>query len=812
MIAQDVHYTIRQLRRSPGFTITVVLTLALSVGVATAVFCVIDAVVLRPLPYAHPEQIVAIDTQSRSGYSQPASWPAYADERAQARTFSALAGYMDYFQPTVETPSSGTVLLDGVRTTDNFFDVFGVKPLLGRTFLPGEQGEGKDDLAVLGFDAWQRYFGGDVNVVGRAVKVDGHVVTVIGVMPAGFRYPLNKRNTVYTPLALNQQWMRGRGNHWLRTVARLRDGVTIQRAQADLAQVFSNMGKAYPQTDEGRTVKLQPLALSVTQQTEGPLWTLLGAVLAVLAIGCVNVAGLLLARGVKREREMAMRTAIGARRSRLVQQVLTEGLLLATMGAVAGVALAWAMLDSMRAFLIHALARGADIHLNWVVLGAALAAAATVSLAASLYPALRMAHADPNRALKTGGGSAGIERSQHRLRAAFVITQVALTLVLLVVSGMLIRMVTGYRHADLGFDAAHILATRINLSPGRYRERDALADFYQPLFERVRQIPGVRAEGTIDILPIDSWGSNSDIHIAGQPPYPPNQEMLAEGRFVSAGYFDVFGIPLRSGRMLSPSLDRPDNPSAAVVVNERFVRKFMSRGMDAVGQRIDDADKESGWTRIVGVVGNIRQDVYQPPLAERDWVIDEFPTNLRPGVLTTMWLVLRVDGDPMAVVPAVRDAIHNIDPTVPLDEAFTMSDVVSRTLIFERMETWLFGIFAGLALALALIGLYGLLSHEVELGTRDIGVRVALGASRPRIVGMVLRRVAWMLGAGAVAGVILTLLVRKTIDMVIYVDAKKESGTLLLTAVVLIAAGIIAALISARRAASIEPMQALRTE
>ncbi|HWG20790.1 MAG TPA: ABC transporter permease [Terracidiphilus sp.] len=813
MILQDIRYAVRQTRRAPGFALTVVLTLALGVGVATAVFCVIDAVILRPLPYAHPERIVDIQTQSRSGYGQPASWPAYQDERAQAHSFAALAGYINYFQVTMETPSNGPVLLDGVNSTGNFFQVFGVNPMLGRTFLPGEEVDGKNDIAVLSFDAWQKYFGGAKDVVGRTIKLDGTAYAVIGVMPAGFRFPLNERDAIYMPLYLEgRAWMKGRGNHWLRTVARLKDGASIRQGQADLAQVFSNMGKAYPQTDEGRTVKLQPLAQSVNEQTKGPLWTLLAAVLAVLLIGCVNVAGLLLARGVKREREMAMRTAIGAGRARLVRQVLTEGLMLAAAGAALGVLLASVLLDAMRTFLIHALARGGEIHLNWTVLGAALAAAVAVSLAASLYPALRMAGADPSRALKTGGGSAGTERGQHRLRAAFVITQVALTLVLLVVSGMLIRMVTRYRHTDLGFDPAHILTTPINLSPDNYRARDAIADFYQPLFSRVAQIPGVRAVGIINMLPIESYGSNSDIHIAGQPPYPPNQEMLAEGRFVSTGYFDVFGIPLRSGRMLSPSLDRPDNPSAAVVVNERFVRKFMPKGMDAVGQRIDDADKEADWTRIVGVVGNVRQDIYKPPLAERDWLIDELPVKLRPGPLTGMSLVMRVDGDPMAIVPALRSAIHDVDATVPFKEAYTMTDVVSRTLVFERMESWLFGVFAGLALVLAMIGLYGLLSHEVEMSTRDIGVRMALGASRPRILGMVLRRVTWMLLAGTAAGLLLTVLVRKTIDMVIYMDAEKESGTLLLTALLMLVVGMIAALIPARRAASIEPMQALRTE
>jgi hypothetical protein len=288
--------------------------------------------------------------------------------------------------------------------------------------------------------------------------------------------------------------------------------------------------------------------------------------------------------------------------------------------------------------------------------------------------------------------------------------------------------------------------------------------------------------------------------------------MLAEGRFVSTGYFDVFGIKLRSGRMLQPGVDRPDNPSAAVVVNEKFVQKFKLTDANAPGQRIDDDPKQANWTRIVGVVGNIRQDIYQPALAERDWIIDEFPMNLRPGVFTTMWLVLRVDGDPMAVAPAVRNAVHSIDPTVPFEEVLTMKEVVAQSLIFERMEGWLFGVFAGLALVLALIGQYGLLSHEVEQGKRDIGVRMALGARRTQIMGMVLRRVSWMLGAGAVVGLVLTELARKIIDMVIYMDTEKESGTLLLTAVLLVAAGLIAALIPAGKAASIEPMQALRME
>lgn len=811
MLFQDLRYALRQLRRAPGFAATIVLTLALSIGVATAVFCVVDTVILQPLPYVHPERIVAIETMSRSGYTQPASWPSFKDERAQARAFAALAGYTANGTYTVETPSNGPVLLASVRSTDNLFQVFGEHAVLGRTFLPGEELDGKNDIAVLGYDTWQTYFGGDRNVLNRAVKLDGRTFTIIGVMPAGFRFPLNMRDAVYTPQLITQEWMNERGNHWLRSVARLKDGATLEQAQADLSHVFDNIGHAYPGTDEGRTVHLRLLAQSVNEYTRGPLWTLLGAVLAVLAIGCVNIAGLLLARGLQREREMAMRSAIGAGRARLIRQVLTEGLVLAALGAAGGVLLAWAMLDLMRTFLIHALARGADIQLNWTVLGAAIAASVIASLASALYPALRMSGVDPNRALKSGG-SAGMSRGQHRLRAGFVVTQVALTLVLLVVSTLLIRMVTRLNHEDLGFNPAQVLTAEINLSPARYQGRDVIADFYEPLFDRVARIPGVRAVGAINLLPIREWGSNSDIQIAGQPPNPPNREMLAENRFVSTGYFKVFGIAQRAGRALSPTFDKPENPGSTVVVNEEFVKKFIPPGLDATIQRIQDGDKEANYTRIVGVTGNIRQDLYQPPLAERDWLMSELSLKDRIAYLSGMNLVARVDGDPAQVIAALRKTIHDIDPTVPFKEPQTMTEIVAQELTFERMESWLFGIFAALALVLALVGLYGLVSHEVEQAQRDIGVRMALGATRNRILGMVMSRVAWMLAAGTAVGLVLTTLVRKTIDMVIYLDAQKEVGGFALLALLLVVAGLIAALIPAVRAARMEPMQALRME
>jgi putative ABC transport system permease protein len=808
-LIHDCRYALRQLRKSPGFAMTVVLTLALSVGVATAVFCVIDAVILRPLPYANQDRIVAVESRSPSGYTQPASWPSYQDERKQVTAFSALAGYWDWESYTMTAADGTPVSLRGIGGTDNFFDVFGMRPVLGRTFLPGEEVEGKNTVVVLSYEVWQKHFNGDAGIAGRPVRLNDKTYTVIGVMPAGFRFPLNVRDAVYTPLSIDKPWKQHRGTHWLRTIGRVKDSLTIEQAQADLQHVFANLGAAYSE-DKGRTVTLQKLADNVNAKTRGPLWTLLGAVFAVLAIGCVNVAGLLLARGVKREREMAMRVALGAARQRLLGQLLTEGVMLALVGAAGGIGLAWILLRLMRAFLAHALARGMDVHLNWIVLGASIAVAITASLIASLYPALRLSGVDPNRALKAGG-SAGTERSQHRLRSGFVVCQVALTLVLLVVAGLLLRVVSRYRHAELGFDAAHIVEFPIEISRMKYAGQDVIGGFYRPLEERLQRAPGIAAAGLISMVPIDSWGSNTDVHLAGQPPARPNEERLAEVRTVSAGYFDVMGIPLHAGRWFSPGIDGPETGSK-VVVNDAFVKKFMPQGMDPLAQRMDDQPKQENWTRIIGVAGNVRQNIYAPPLAEMDYLMDSMDVKERADGLSTMMLLVRSKGDPEGVIPEVRAILHDLDPTVPFEEPSTMTKVVADALVFERMESWLFGIFAGLALTLAMVGLYGLVSHEVEQGTRDIGVRMALGATRSGILAMVVRRVAWMLGAGALVGLLLTVSVQRVIGMVIYFEVQKEAGSFVLLALLLIAAGLVAAFIPAMQAASVEPMQALRSE
>jgi hypothetical protein len=426
---------------------------------------------------------------------------------------------------------------------------------------------------------------------------------------------------------------------------------------------------------------------------------------------------------------------------------------------------------------------------------------------AGIGPALRMSNVAPNVSLKTGG-STGSNRAQHRIRAAFIAAQMALALVLLVTSGLLMRVLIGLRGTDLGFNPEHLLTSEIDLSTSNYEGRDVLVNFYDPLIEKVRALPGVRSAGLIQVLPIQNWGWNSDIHIVGHAPDPPNQERLAEVRYVSSSYFDAMGVALLHGRLPNDRIDtRTSQP--VMVVNEAFVKKFFAEGEDPLGQHID---RDARQPAIVGVVRNVRQNVYEPPRAEMDFPISEIPQQELMQAIPTMSLVVRTSVDTKSIVPDLRRVFHDLDPGLPFREPLTMREVVSDVLVLERLENWLFGTFASLAVLLAVVGLYGLISHEVELSIRDIGVRVALGATRVAVLASVYRRVSMMLGTGVFGGLLLVAAGRRLISSLVPLDTAKDVQVIVALAGGLFLVGIIAVLMPAKRASEVDPMRVLRYE
>ena len=802
---QDFRYAFRMLYQNTGFAATVILTVGLTIGISTVVFSVVDAVLIRPLPYKHPEEIYSLHPFSPQGYAQPASYPEYLDWRRENHVFTSLAAVNSFGSANLEGPS-GAVPVPKVMTSDNFFDVFGVAPFLGRTFAAGEEQPGRNDVAVLSYEMWQQNFGGQANAVGQVIKLDARPYTVVGVMPASFRYPLSSTSAIYIPLHMSKELAKARGSHWLPTLGRLKPGISREQAQADIDRVLEQIGAAYPEQSKGRKIQLWTLSSSISANARQSLKVLIFAVLTLLAIGCVNVAGLLLVRGVKREREIAVRSAVGASRLRISWQILTETLVLGLLGAVLGIVFAQALLDAIRKLLIASMERGAEVHINNTALVLAVALAVLTSVFAGLIPALRMSSIAPQSALKIGGG-AGASRGQHRLRAAFIVTQLALALVLLVTSGLLLRVLYGLRNADLGFNPDQLVAAEINLSRSSYEQRDLVAAFFQPMLERVQQIPGVKAAGLVGLLPIRSWGWNSDVHVVGQPPDPPNEERLAETRPVTPGYFAALGIPLLRGRLIDDKIDTRTS-ARVVVVNEAFVKKFLPDGGDPIGKFLDWSDKPM----IVGVVRSIRQDISEPPLAEIDFPVSQVPVQEALQYFSSMQLVVRMENDSVSVIPGMRRIFRELDPGLPFRQPVRMHEVIADALVMQRLQNWLFGTFAALAVLLAVVGLYGLISHEIELSTRDIGIRVALGATRLQVLTTVYRRVLIMLGSGIVAGLFATAAVRRVITAVVEVHAGKDAPLVAGLAAGFAAMGLLSVLVPARRATHIEPMEALRYE
>jgi putative ABC transport system permease protein len=809
LLWQDLRYGLRQLRKSRGFSFSAVLTLALGIGTTAAMFSVVDAVVLRPLPYNDLARIADVRTYSASTLFQMSSWPRYLEMRRQNATFHDLAGYAPYWGMTLRLGDQAQYV-HVTQGTDNFFHIFGVNPILGRAFLPGEDSPGKNNIVVLSYEIWRRSFNGSRSVVGTTVHLDGEPYQVIGVMPSGFRFPLGEPNVVYIPVHVRPSFVDSWRVQWLLTIGLVKPGVTLQTAAADMSRVTANIGSQHPDSDKGKTVQLIPITSALRGANELPeIWVMLGAVVAVLLTACVNVAGLLMVRGLAREREMALRIALGAARFRIIRQLLVENVLLGALGAATGLLFAIGLLTAMKVFLAQAFMRGGNVRLNLPVALVALGIGVISSIGAGLLPALRASKSDPNRALKSGI-STGTSRSQYRLRAVFVITQVALSLVLVVFSGMLLLALRRMLRTDLGFDGKNLMMLGINIPSGDYSDRGYVQSFVAPLEQRVVVIPGVVAAGFVDQPPALGYGSGVTMQLVGQPPDPPDRERVSETRTVTPGYYAAIGLPLVKGRHFS-SQDTPRS-QPAVIVNEAWVKEFLTTHQDPVGQLLRlPGGKPS--ISIVGVVANARQNLADPARPEIDFPFSNLSLQQeRDTGSLSVCLFVRTIVPPLTIVAQLRKAIHDVAPSVAFQAPATMDDLLEDALVTNRMESWLFGIFAGIAVLLAAVGIQGLLRQEVTSQTRDIGVRMALGASRTAIAQMILRRISLLLTIGLGAGIGIIVLLHRVVATVVAVQFGRDGAVIAGLALLLGAIGLAASIPPLRRAASIDPMQTLRME
>ncbi|MFW6079429.1 MAG: ABC transporter permease [Gemmatimonadota bacterium] len=810
MLRTDLRLAARTLVRRPGFAVTAALTLALGIGATTLIFSVIDGVLLRPLPYADVDR-VAIVSNTWVDYEQTwLSEPELLDYR-EAQSFEELAAFAN--TAVNLTGGDGPERVAAAAVTPNFFTVLGVDAEAGRPFAAEEGMPGRDGVVVLGHGLWQRRFGGDASIIGREIRVDGQARTVVGIMPAGFRTPVDfenaRRSELYVPLVVTPETANSRGNHYLFAVGKVRPGVSVETASAELRAITDRL------TEEGfypPEIAFGAYAVPVRDQIFGSvrpaLWVLLGAVGFVLLIACVNVANLLLARAEARQREFAVRAALGAGRRTILRQLLVEGLVLVGVGAAAGVALAYLGLDAVIALNPGDLPRLADIRIDGGVLAFTAATAVVSGILFSLAPAVHLLRSDVQGVLREGGRGATAGARRLLLQRTLVAAQVVLALVLLTGAGLMIQSFRQLLAIEPGFRAERVLTLRASPPAADYTDAGDVVAFYDGLLDRVRALPGVETAGATRYLPLSGRIGDWTIQIEGRQPAP-GTDFDGDWQVVTPGYFEAMGITLVEGRFLDER-DHADGAQVAVI-NERMARDYWP-DESALGQRIRFGGDDAPWRTIVGVVGDVRHT----DLTEewrRTWYVThaQFPVSAGTPV-RDMTLTVHTAGDPTALIGPVREAVRALDPQLPIAQVRTVEDVVGTARAQPRFTAALLFGFAGLALTLAVIGIYGVMAYVVRQRTHDIGIRIALGAGTPAVLRHVMGHAAVPVGAGIAVGVLgafaLTRFMRDLLFDVAPTDAAIFAGVTALLA----GAAALASYIPARRATRVDPIHVLRDE
>ena len=812
-LLQDLRYSLRLLARRPGFTVVAVLTLALGIGANTAVFSVVSAVLLRSLPYRSPERLVvvseAIDKEPR-----PVSYPNFRDWRAQNEVFEDIAAYC----PTVITYTTAerAERIAGEMVSDNYFSLLGVTPVSGRAFLPEENGApGSGPVVVISYSCWQNVFGGDPTIVGQTLKLNGAGYTCIGIAPEGFKgfsaeadmwVPMSMYHTLW-PQTAQFNFLDNRDVHFHRVLGRLKPGVDRGRAQADMEAIAARLEQAFPKENADRSALVVPAQERLVGDVRPALFVLLGAVAFVLLIACANVASLMLARAAARTREIAIRQAMGAGRLRLVRQLLTESTVIALIGGAAGLLVAVWGVDLLVSILPLSLPRFAAVGIDRGVLAFTLSLSLVTGLVLGLVPALQASKLDLRESLKEGGRSLGGSLKGRRTRSLLIVSEIALALVLMIGAGLMLKSFRQMQMVETGFAPDRLLMMRFDV-PNKKYEGDARLRVGQRLIERLEMVPGIESVAITFTDPFLWDGLNRGFTVEGAPLDPPGAQDSVYFHDISPNYFHTMGIPLLSGRDFATADDN-DAPHVAIV-SQAFARRYWP-GESPIGKRIKygPLDSKQEWMTVVGVAGNVkfvnlRQDL--------DAFSIVYVPLLQSQVVINLNVMARTRGNPVEMASTVRSEIQNFDPEMPVYNISTMQERLAKQASETRSYTLLLGLFASLALLLSVVGIYGVMSYMVTERTREIGIRMALGAGRIDVLKMVVSQGMALAAAGIAAGLGGAFALTRFMESLLYGVTATDPLTFILVALLLVGVALAACFIPARRATKVDPMIALRYE
>jgi putative ABC transport system permease protein len=803
-LSQDLRFGMRMLLKNPGFTIIAVIALALGIGANSAIFSVVNGVLLRPLPYKNPERLVMVwEENSKQGF--PRDTPAaanYLDWRDQNHVFEGMAA-MDEISFNL-TGAGEPERIDGRRVSASLFPLLGVDPQLGRAFLPEEDQPGANHVVILSHGLWQRRFGSDPAIIGRTINLDSQSFTVVGVMPRGFQFP-SRTDQLWVPIAFNAKEAGQRGSHYLEVIARMKPGITLQQAQVEMTTIATRLQQQYPETNTSIGAAITPLQEHVVGDIKPALRILLGAVAFVLLIACANVANLLLARAAVRQKEIALRLALGASRSRMTRQFLTESVLLSAFGGAVGLLLSIVGLDLLKRFIPPNISQVQAIGIDAKVLLFTLLISLATGLLFGLAPATQMANSNVNDTLKETGRDSAAGTHGNRIRGLLIISEVAVSFLLLIGAGLLINSFIRLRHVDPGFRSENLLTMKIVLPETRYPDKLRRSLFYDELLRRVETLPGAASASVATNLPLTSSGNSVGIAIEGRADPAPDRVPIVITRVVSAGYFKTMTIPLIEGRVFTER-DKADSPPA-VVISETTARRFWP-GENAVGKHIKVGQSTSSsrpWLTVVGVVKDVRQF---------ELIIEPKPQMYLPYQQAEFFepraLIIRTNFDPLSLAATVRQTVWDIDKDQPVSDISSMEEIVSESVARQRFSVLLLGVFAGLALVLAAVGIYGVMSYSVAQRTREIGIRMALGAQRGDVLKMTIGHGLRLVLTGVAIGLAGAFVLTRVMSTLLFGVSPTDPLTFISISIVLVSVAVLASYVPAVRATRVDPMFALR--